>query len=83
MKQIISCPIIVGLADGKVRAAQTKTNKANTLYNTDSYVVSLACNPEGTYTLNCLNMYDAVEVNCIPFSTHQARDFFLDMQMDP
>ena len=41
-------PIIVGLADGKVRAAQTKTNKANTLYNTDSYVVSLASNPEGT-----------------------------------
>jgi intraflagellar transport protein 172 len=41
-------PIIVGLADGKVRAAHTKTNKANTLYNTDSYVVSLAVNNDGT-----------------------------------
>ncbi len=41
-------PIIVGLADGKVRAAHTKTNKANTLYNTDSYVVSLATNADGT-----------------------------------
>lgn len=38
----------MGLADGKVRAAQTKTNKATTLYNTDSYVVSLASNSEGT-----------------------------------
>ena len=41
-------PIIVGLADGKVRAAHTKSNKANTLYNTDSYVVALASNSDGT-----------------------------------
>ena len=41
-------PIIIGLADGKVRAAHIKTNKANTLYNTDSYVVSLASNTDGT-----------------------------------
>lgn len=39
---------IVGLADGKVRAAQIKTNKASTLYNTDSYVVSVVSNLEGT-----------------------------------
>ncbi len=39
---------IIGLADGKVRAAVIKNNKASTLYNTDSYVVALASNPEGT-----------------------------------
>ena len=41
-------PLIIGLADGKVRAAQTKSNKATTLYNTDSYVVSLVPNTDGT-----------------------------------
>ena len=41
-------PLIVGLADGKVRAAVIKSNKASTLYNTDSYVVALASNNEGT-----------------------------------
>lgn len=40
-------PIIFGLADGKVRSANTKSNKSATVYNTDSYVVSLACNPSG------------------------------------
>ncbi len=39
---------IVGLADGKVRLATLKGNKATTLYNSDSYVVSLAPNPGGT-----------------------------------
>ena len=41
-------PLIVGLADGKIRASFIKNNKASTLYNTDSYVVSLASNNEGT-----------------------------------
>ena len=41
-------PLVVGLADGKIRAAYIKNNKASTLYNTDSYVVSLASNNEGT-----------------------------------
>ena len=41
-------PLVVGLADGKIRAAFIKNNKASTLYNTDSYVVSLASNNEGT-----------------------------------
>ena len=36
------------MADGKIRAAHTKSNKANTLYNTDSYVVTLAPNTDGT-----------------------------------
>ena len=40
--------IIIGLADGKIRAAHTKSNKANTLYNTDSYAVALASNTDGT-----------------------------------
>jgi intraflagellar transport protein 172 len=34
--------IIFGQADGKVRSANHKTNKSQTLYATDSYVVSLA-----------------------------------------
>ena len=40
--------VTVGLADGKIRAAHTKSNKANTLYNTDSYAVALASNTDGT-----------------------------------
>ncbi|OWF38575.1 intraflagellar transport protein 172 homolog [Mizuhopecten yessoensis] len=40
-------PIVFGLADGKVRAANIKTNKSSTIYGTDSYVVSLAPNPSG------------------------------------
>ncbi|XP_071962115.1 intraflagellar transport protein 172 homolog [Antedon mediterranea] len=39
--------IIVGLADGKVRVANTKTNKSSTVYGTDSYVVSVAHNSSG------------------------------------
>jgi len=41
-------PLIIGLADGKVRSAFIKNNKATTLYGTDSYVVSLASNQAGT-----------------------------------
>uniref|UniRef100_A0A672S8A0 Intraflagellar transport protein 172 homolog n=1 Tax=Sinocyclocheilus grahami TaxID=75366 RepID=A0A672S8A0_SINGR len=33
--------IIFGLAEGKVRQANTKTSKSSTIYGTDSYVVSL------------------------------------------
>ncbi|CAH8497562.1 unnamed protein product [Dicrocoelium dendriticum] len=40
-------PIICGLANGKVRAANPKTNKSSTIYNADSYVVSLAYNSSG------------------------------------
>ncbi|XP_041357336.1 intraflagellar transport protein 172 homolog isoform X2 [Gigantopelta aegis] len=40
-------PIVFGLADGKVRSANTRTNKSSTVYGTDSYVVSLAANPSG------------------------------------
>ncbi|KAF8563376.1 Intraflagellar transport protein [Paragonimus westermani] len=40
-------PIICGLADGKVRAANTQTNKSSTIYSADSYVVSMACNTSG------------------------------------
>uniref|UniRef100_A0A669PJU1 Intraflagellar transport protein 172 homolog n=1 Tax=Phasianus colchicus TaxID=9054 RepID=A0A669PJU1_PHACC len=34
--------IVFGLAEGKVRLANTKNNKSSTIYGTDSYVVSLA-----------------------------------------
>ncbi|CAH8646361.1 unnamed protein product [Schistosoma rodhaini] len=40
-------PIICGLADGKVRAANTRTNKSSTIYNADSYVVSISANITG------------------------------------
>ena len=35
-------PIILGLTDGKVRAAHIKTNKSQTLYATESFVETLA-----------------------------------------
>lgn len=34
--------LVVGLADGKVRLSNVKSNKASTLYNTDVFVCSLA-----------------------------------------
>ncbi|THD25249.1 Intraflagellar transport protein [Fasciola hepatica] len=40
-------PIICGLADGKVRAANAKSNKSSTIYNVESYVVSLSLNGSG------------------------------------
>ncbi|CAI2733336.1 unnamed protein product [Schistosoma spindalis] len=40
-------PIICGLADGKVRAANIRTNKSSTIYNADSYVVSISANITG------------------------------------
>ncbi|XP_062858050.1 intraflagellar transport protein 172 homolog isoform X2 [Trichomycterus rosablanca] len=36
--------IVFGLADGKVRVANTKTNKSSSIYGTESYVVSLTSN---------------------------------------
>ncbi|XP_059516265.1 intraflagellar transport protein 172 homolog [Myotis daubentonii] len=39
--------IAFGLAEGKVRLANTKTNKSSTIYGTDSYVVSLTTNCSG------------------------------------
>ncbi|XP_025050082.1 intraflagellar transport protein 172 homolog [Alligator sinensis] len=39
--------IVFGLAEGKVRLANTKTNKSSTIYGTESYVVSLTSNVSG------------------------------------
>ncbi|TNN53473.1 Intraflagellar transport protein 172 [Liparis tanakae] len=39
--------IVYGLVDGKVRLANTQTNKSSTIYNTESVVVSLASNVSG------------------------------------
>uniref|UniRef100_A0A7N8XI48 Intraflagellar transport protein 172 homolog n=1 Tax=Mastacembelus armatus TaxID=205130 RepID=A0A7N8XI48_9TELE len=39
--------IIYGLVDGKVRLANTQTNKSSTIYGTESCVVSLASNVSG------------------------------------
>lgn len=43
-----SGPIICGLVDGKVRALHTKSNKSQSLYGSDSFVVALASNQRGT-----------------------------------
>ncbi|XP_068198190.1 intraflagellar transport protein 172 homolog [Antennarius striatus] len=40
--------IVYGLMDGKVRLANTQTNKSSALYGTDSFVVSLASNVSAT-----------------------------------
>ena len=40
--------LVFGLADGKVRVGNLKSNKSQTLYTTESFVVSLASNPAGT-----------------------------------
>ncbi|XP_050517357.1 intraflagellar transport protein 172 homolog [Diabrotica virgifera virgifera] len=45
---LLTGPIICGLVDGKVRALQTKSNKSQSLFASDSLVVSLASNPKGT-----------------------------------
>ncbi|XP_014243162.1 intraflagellar transport protein 172 homolog [Cimex lectularius] len=41
-------PIIFGQADGKVRAAHLASNKTQTLFSANSFVVSLASNVRGT-----------------------------------
>ncbi|OXU27721.1 hypothetical protein TSAR_004638 [Trichomalopsis sarcophagae] len=41
-------PIVIGLADGKIRAAVAKANKAQTLYSADSMAIALAVNARGT-----------------------------------
>ncbi|KAG5337653.1 IF172 protein, partial [Acromyrmex heyeri] len=41
-------PIIVGLADGKVRAAMVKSQKAQTLYTSDAMTIALASNVRGS-----------------------------------
>lgn len=39
--------IVYGLAEGVVKIGQMRTNKPATLYQTDSYVAALCCNPAG------------------------------------
>lgn len=48
MLWLLTGPIIVGLVDGKVRALQIKSNKSQSLFASDSLVVSLASNSKGT-----------------------------------
>ncbi len=40
--------IVYGLAEGKVKIGLMKTHKPNTLYQLDSYVTAMCCNPEGS-----------------------------------
>lgn len=44
--------IVFGLADGKVRLGQTRTNKSATMYGTDSYTVSCCSSPDGNSVLS-------------------------------
>ncbi|KAM4529832.1 intraflagellar transport protein 172 homolog [Fundulus diaphanus] len=44
--------IVYGLVDGKVRLANTQTNKSSTIYTTESCVVSLASNVSGKGVLS-------------------------------
>ncbi|XP_076806393.1 intraflagellar transport protein 172 homolog [Clavelina lepadiformis] len=44
--------IVFGLAEGKVRLANTRTNKSSTIYGTDSYVVSVTTNPSSKGVLS-------------------------------
>mmetsp|Transcript_26671 Transcript_26671/g.67756 ORF Transcript_26671/g.67756 Transcript_26671/m.67756 type:complete len:1759 (-) Transcript_26671:158-5434(-) len=44
--------VVFGLADGKVKVGQLKSNKAATLYQTESFVVSMCCGPDGTSILS-------------------------------
>ncbi|XP_026856898.2 intraflagellar transport protein 172 homolog isoform X1 [Electrophorus electricus] len=39
--------IVFGLTEGKIRVANTKTNKSSTIYGTESYVISLTSNVSG------------------------------------
>lgn len=39
---LVEGPIIIGLADGKVRAALVKSQKAQTLYTSDAMTIALA-----------------------------------------
>jgi len=39
--------LVYGLAEGKVKIGQMKTHKPATLYQTESYVTAVSCNPQG------------------------------------
>lgn len=39
--------VVFGLAEGKVKIGQLRTNKPATLYSTESYVISVTCSPDG------------------------------------
>ena len=43
---------VFGLAEGKVKVGQLRSNKPATLYSTDSYVVSICANQEGSAVLS-------------------------------
>jgi len=44
--------IVFGLAEGKVKVGQLRSNKAATLYTTDSYVVSCSSSPDGNSVIS-------------------------------
>jgi intraflagellar transport protein 172 len=43
--------VVFGLAEGKVKVGQLKSNKAATLYQTESFVVSMCAGPDGNSVL--------------------------------
>ena len=44
--------MVFGLAEGRVRIGNCRSNKAQTMYSTDSYVTSLASSPDGTAVIS-------------------------------
>jgi len=44
--------LVFGLAEGKMKVGQLRSNKPATLYSTDSYTVSCCANPEGSGVLS-------------------------------
>lgn len=44
--------VVFGCSDGKVKMGQLRNNRTAPLFNTDSYVVSLCCSPDGKSVLS-------------------------------
>lgn len=60
---LLSGPIICGLRDGKVRVLQIKSNKSQSLYNSNSMVISLFPNSRGTGFLS--GHIDGTVIRCV------------------
>ncbi|CAK9818338.1 Intraflagellar transport protein 172 homolog [Anthophora plagiata] len=64
-------PMIVGLVDGKVRAALVKTQKAQTLYTANSTTIALASNIRGTSFLSSHADGSIIKYNLTDDGSHE------------
>lgn len=76
--------IVYGLAEGKVKIGQMKTYKPATLYQTDSYVTALCCNPTGNAVVSAhldgsiyTFWFDSIERGAHIIARHQSVPFAL------